>query len=366
MDPSAASTWNGDGLWTSCRTGPQPRSQHGSAPTLASRSSPETAQRSTLVRAPRVLQTRYRSRIGGTCSTTSARSESPTIRLVRHLTSARARLKALPGTENLPADGSRPRRRSPAEQAVSSAARNRHLARYTEARRLHAEDGLNILQIASALRINRTTVRKYLAADAFPERGRHAVPPSILAPYQTYLNARWSEGARSARGLWGEIQTLGYRGSIRPVSRWAQGRRTEPHACTPRKYLATCMEPSEATRHRGRLPSTRRLAWLLVRDPEALDAAESIVLAHILQDAEVAVLHDLARSYTQMVRGKRADVLEGWLTASSTSGLSALRTFAEGLRRDYAAVRAALEEPWSSGQAEGHRGYSIRATGSRH
>jgi transposase len=273
--------------------------------------------------------------------------------LDHHLTSVRARLKALPGTENLPADGSRPRRRSPAEQAVSSAARNRHLARYTEARRLHAEDGLNILQIARALQINRTTVRKYLAADAFPERGRHSVPPSILAPYQTYLNARWSEGARSARGLWCEIRTLGYRGSIRPVSRWAQGRRTKPHACTPRKYLATCMEPSETTRHRGRLPSTRRLAWLLVRDPEALDAAETIVLAHIRQDAEVAVLHDLARSYTQMVRGKRADVLEGWLTASSTSGLSALRTFAEGLRRDYAAVRAALEEPWSSGQAEG-------------
>lgn len=273
--------------------------------------------------------------------------------LVRHLTSVRGRLKALPGAKNLPADGPRSRRRSQAEQAVSSAARNRHLARYTEVRRLHAEDGLNILQIARALRISRTTVRKYLAADAFPERGRHSVPPSILAPYQEYLNARWVEGARSAIGLWREIQTLGYPGSSRPVSIWAQGRRTEPHRCTPKKYLTARADPQDVPPRRGRLPSTRRLAWLLVRDPEALGDAETIVLAHIRQDAEVVMLHDLARSYTRMVREKRPTDLDGWLEASSVSGISAVATFGEGLRRDYSAVRAALAEPWSSGQAEG-------------
>jgi transposase len=30
-----------------------------------------------------------------------------------------------------------------------------------------------------------------------------------------------------------------------------------------------------------------------------------------------------------------------------------LQTFAAGLQRDYAAVRAALSEPWSNGQTEG-------------
>ena len=87
---------------------------------------------------------------------------------------------------------------------------------------------------------------------------------------------------------------------------------------------------------RGRLPSTRRLTWLLVR-----------------QDAEVAALHDLARSYTRMVREKQADALDGWLAACRASGITVLVTFGDGLRQDYAAVRAALAEPWSSGQAEG-------------
>ena len=113
------------------------------------------------------------------------------------------------------------------------------------------------------------------------------------------------------------------------------------------------MEPPDTSPRRGRLPSTRRLAWLLVRDPEVLDDAETVVLAHIRQDAEIAVLHDLARSYTRMVRQRHPEDLNGWLVASGESGIAALVAFGEGLRRDYAAVRAALEEPWSSGQAEG-------------
>ena len=273
--------------------------------------------------------------------------------LVRHLTSIRGRLKTLPGAEHLPANSYPRRQRSRAEQDASSAARDRHLSRYIEVRRLHAEDSLNVLQISKAIRINRTTVRKYLAADTFPERGRHSVPPSILASYQKHLNARWSEGERSALALYREIQALGYTGSAHPVTIWAQGRRTEPHPCTPRKYLKMSTESSAPTPRRGRLPSTRQLAWLLIRNPEALDTSETAVLAHIEQDAEVARLRGLARSYNGMVREKRPGDLDDWLSASRASEIPALISFSDGLSRDYAAVRAALIEPWSSGQAEG-------------
>ena len=57
-----------------------------------------------------------------------------------------------------------------------------------------------------------------------------------------------------------------------------------------------------------------------------------------------------------MVREKRPEDLDGWLAACAGSGISVLQTFAKRLRQDYAAVRTALEEPWSSGQAEGQTG----------
>ena len=45
--------------------------------------------------------------------------------------------------------------------------------------------------------------------------------------------------------------------------------------------------------------------------------------------------------------------MDGWTVSQAGASIGALVTFGEGLRRDYAAVRAALAEPWSSGQAEG-------------
>lgn len=51
-----------------------------------------------------------------------------------------------------------------------------------------------------------------------------------------------------------------------------------------------------------------------------------------------------------MVRNAREDALETWLAEAEESLLGA---FARGLRRDQAAVTAALREPWSNRQAEG-------------
>ncbi len=163
-----------------------------------------------------------------------------------------------------------PQRRSTGEIAASEAAREARLNRYLETRRLHSEEGLNISQISRALGVSRITVRKYLSADAFPEWSRHSPRPSILALYKSHLERRWTEGIRSALGLFRELKEKGYTGSKRPVSRWAQERRTEPHPCTPKKYRADCLSEPKARNQQGKLPAPRRLAWLLIRDPDTL------------------------------------------------------------------------------------------------
>jgi transposase len=45
--------------------------------------------------------------------------------------------------------------------------------------------------------------------------------------------------------------------------------------------------------------------------------------------------------------------LEPWLEEASRSGIAELRTFAAGIKRDEAAVLAALTYEWSQGQVEG-------------
>jgi transposase len=63
--------------------------------------------------------------------------------------------------------------------------------------------------------------------------------------------------------------------------------------------------------------------------------------------AEAAALVD---DFQRMIRNRTPDRLDAWLPKTDQSLLS---SFARGLRTDRAAAVAAVEEPWSNGQAEG-------------
>jgi transposase len=62
---------------------------------------------------------------------------------------------------------------------------------------------------------------------------------------------------------------------------------------------------------------------------------------------------DLAAELAGMLRKKSKLSLSEWLTKVERSGVKEIRSFAEGLRQDEAAVQAALVEPWSNGPVEG-------------
>jgi transposase len=87
--------------------------------------------------------------------------------------------------------------------------------------------------------------------------------------------------------------------------------------------------------------------WLLLEDPATLaptDAAYCVALFHI--SPEVAQAAGLAHAFVRLVRTRQVRDLDAWIGAADASGLREIRRFALGLRQD-AAVRAALEQPWS-------------------
>jgi len=72
------------------------------------------------------------------------------------------------------------------------------------------------------------------------------------------------------------------------------------------------------------------------------------------QDTEVAEAIDLAQDFAQLVRQRQPAPLDPWLVRATTSTLEALRRFAHGLHDAYAAVKAGVTLPWSTGPVEGH------------
>ncbi|WP_053081471.1 transposase [Methylobacterium aquaticum] len=283
----------------------------------------------------------------------------------RWLHGAHARLRSLPllpGSTVRPARRNRAFARSTTELEAAAQSRMRWQVVYDEVRHRHAA-GKPLLAIARALGLARATVRKYASAETFPARLPHGAGPSLLDPHVAYLAGRIDEGSENAMALWREIREQGYPGTSRQVHRFVAERRTRPvrSGRKPRSAKASASEPpgSETL-----LPPARQLAWLLVQPTSVLNESEAAVVSRVEQDDTARAVTGLARRFTALVRaaGKGNPVaddrdaaadIEAWITKARTCEAPAIATFASGLEADIAAVRAALMEPWSSGQAEG-------------
>lgn len=246
--------------------------------------------------------------------------------------------------------------RSHPEIARSAASRARRLTLYRQIRALHLEQGLGLLTIARRLGLNRKTVRRYAYAEHFPERKSRPVPASRIDPYLPHLRARLAQGVTNASQLFREIRAQGYPGAPAAVGHWLRQRRAVPAPTTARAKRAGVMAKAERHRRHARAPRTpapATLAWLAIKDPKQICACERPVIDWLKSTAPRRRLYRLAQMFVAMIRTRRSRLLDTWLKRAEAQSIMALRTFAKGLRDDYAAVRAALELPWSNGQAEG-------------
>jgi transposase len=92
----------------------------------------------------------------------------------------------------------------------------------------------------------------------------------------------------------------------------------------------------------------------VLRRFEEFSAEDQQMLALVLQaHAQVKSACLLAQAFALMIRSRNAPALEPWLEVATSSGVPELHTFASGIRRDQAAVLAALTYEWSQGPVEG-------------
>jgi transposase len=214
--------------------------------------------------------------------------------------------------------------------------------RYAEIQTLR-QSGLSQRAIALKLRLHRQTVRRYFQASGVPERGRGPQSISSVQPHLAYLRQRWAEGCHNLKQLWKELQGHGYRGSYASVHR-ALAR--FPRGATRRALPQRSGEAPRLSASQG--------AWLLVRPAEELTLEEAAKRAALCEQCPAAAMaQPLAQRFGEMVRGRQAENLDGWLAEAAESSVPELRHFASSLKRDEGAVRAALTFPWSNGQVEG-------------
>ncbi|GJD66365.1 ISL3 family transposase ISMex10 [Methylobacterium frigidaeris] len=283
--------------------------------------------------------------------------------LERWLVLVHPRLKQLPPTTP-PAPSVRRTKaysRAPAEVLTRAAAVERWQGLYDDVRRRVAA-GQSLRRINRETGLARATVRKYAFAQHLPRHSLRGPGPSILDPYLDHLTARLDEGCENAMQLWRELRALGYPGTPKQVKRWLSQRRTRPAKTTIRRWQRSPAAATMTPPARLPVPPPKPLSWHLLRDPDELDPEAAATVAWVLQDGEGAKVVGLARRFCRIIHsscgGRRADpasmvTFDRWLEEARRCGVRVVESFAASLDQDRAAVRAGLELPWSSGQAEG-------------
>ncbi|HLZ62559.1 MAG TPA: transposase [Ktedonosporobacter sp.] len=99
----------------------------------------------------------------------------------------------------------------------------------------------------------------------------------------------------------------------------------------------------------------REAVFLFLRRPEDLVAQgqETLALLRSLH-TEVDQAYALVQQFTQMLRERSGEHLDGWLDLVNQSGIRELQSFAKGVEKDKEAVRAGLCWWINNGVVEGH------------
>jgi transposase len=238
-----------------------------------------------------------------------------------------------------------------------AASQARRLARYNMVRDLYAS-GMSQRQIVRQLGMSIRTVRRFAIADQFPQRATRRKMASKLDPFLPYLQQQLTAGQDNAMQLWRQLrEQYGYTGSRPLVSRWVAMHRhlcPKPRPDQPRPRRRGKPPGPVSVQPKQRVLSARQAAWLFVRRPQDLGEEEQQRLQRLCHHCtDVQTAYTLVQEFIQMVKQRSATRFDDWLSRTEASGIPELQDFGAGLRRDYAAVVAALSLPYSNGQVEG-------------
>jgi transposase len=242
----------------------------------------------------------------------------------------------------------------------SQVSRTNRYARYEVVRALH-QQALSQREIARRLSLSRNTVRKFLQAETFPERSPRSYRASILDPYKPYILERWKAGCWNGSQLYSEVKARGYTGSVALFRLFISSVRKHHRAAGNSASLELSADGTTVTGPADPVPkpclkrrlSPARASWLYVSQAAKLDEQQRGQIAQIrAAHADLDRAYDLTQAFVSMLAEHRDTDLESWLAQAEQSGIGELGSFAAGIRRDYAAVRATFTSQWSNGPVE--------------
>ncbi len=229
---------------------------------------------------------------------------------------------------------------------VQRARRQRRVGRFEQVHERHRQ-GQSERRIARELGMSRKTVRRYLRRQSCPDWIPGRPRRSQVDAHREWIDARLAEGLTNVVELHRRLTEQGFQGSYGSVWRYVSKRLGAAGKKGERRNEASPPIPPP--------PSAKQLSFEWVRRPEKRKPAEQARLDAIRGGSdELKAAPDLADEFAELIRKRSQGTLSDWLVRGEACLNPELRRFAEGIRRDEAAVLAAVTQTWSNGPVEGH------------
>ncbi|SDR63580.1 Transposase [Rhizobiales bacterium GAS113] len=233
-------------------------------------------------------------------------------------------------------------------------------ALFVNAKRMHAA-GRTFGDIAVEIGADRRTIAKWVTLDDPPDRQRSTIKPSSPLYFHEFLERRWAAGDRSGRRLFHDVRNRGYIGSFSHLERllatWregAPGLTPSPPPQPPPAKVEPLGETQAIDPATGWQISPMVAASLCMKPTPTLTPSEAAKVGALKEASpSFVVMRRLAMRFRGLLQGANPGKLDRFLHDARRSGVSSMQQFARTLVRDIQAVRNAITEPWSSGQAEG-------------
>lgn len=186
------------------------------------------------------------------------------------------------------------------------------------------------------------TIKKYFKYDHYPHPTIRRRKKTAIYKYEDFIRSEWESGERNKAVLWRKIKNQGFKGSIGSLYRFVKNYPVDDK-------IVKLPEPLKIT-----IWFAQKVSILVSQKFENLKEEEQNFLRVLYKNCpKINQASQLVRRFKKMTDelGKRR--LDTWIKDAKESEISALKTFANGLLRDYDAVRAAVSLKWSNGQVEG-------------
>jgi transposase len=231
-------------------------------------------------------------------------------------------------------------------QEARQAKRRRRVERFERVHELKRR-GHSIRGIARELGLTRKAVRRYPRRTTCPDWRPGRASRSGMDRYREEIDRRIAQGCTNAAELHRDLAARGCRLSYAGVRRYVTKRLAAAGKSRARVNAAQAPPPP--------LPSAKQLSFDWVRRREDREEDQQARLDAIRgRSAELSAALDLADEFAALIRKHSEGTLSAWLASAEASSCPEIRRFAEGIRRDEAAVQAAVSERRSDGPVEGH------------